>query len=241
MRSFRLDGGSITAPQDWSADLDGARPGGVVRRRLQRRAAGRRQQRVDLQGRPDPLGLGHTTKGPSALLCGIGMSHARRMESRRSLPTIFLFTVVVVACSASRGPRPRRSARNGRHRSSRRHHQASRCSMCERPPSSTAATSAEAINVDYLSADFRGRMAGFDRTLPYVMYCRSGNRSADARAVMADSPLRWSTQTHPSDRRTGVSERRMTSVSHGQVPSRGRLGGAPSERPMGSGSHRGGC
>ena len=168
------------------------------------------------------------------------MSHARRMESRRSLPTIFLFTVVVVACSASATTAekvsPQRAAQV----------------IAEAPPGLTVLDVrtpaefdgghlAEAINVDYLSADFRGRMAGFDRTLPYVMYCRSGNRSADTRAVMADSPLRWSTQTHPSDRRTGISERRMTSVSHGQVPSRGRLGGAPSERPMGSGSHRGGC
>lgn len=41
-----------------------------------------------------------------------------------------------------------------------------------------------AILVDFNSPDFADEMAELDPDVPYVLYCRSGNRSAGARAVM---------------------------------------------------------
>lgn len=43
-----------------------------------------------------------------------------------------------------------------------------------------------AVLVDYDAPDFEGRIAEFDRDDDYVIYCRSGDRSAGARRVMAD-------------------------------------------------------
>lgn len=43
-----------------------------------------------------------------------------------------------------------------------------------------------AVLVDYEAADFEERIAEFDRDDDYLIYCRSGNRSAGARQVMAD-------------------------------------------------------
>lgn len=43
-----------------------------------------------------------------------------------------------------------------------------------------------AVLIDVNSPDFEARIAELDRDQPYVLYCRSGNRSATARAVMAD-------------------------------------------------------
>lgn len=43
-----------------------------------------------------------------------------------------------------------------------------------------------AINIDLSSPDFSARVADLDPTLPYLVYCRSANRSAQAVAVMAD-------------------------------------------------------
>lgn len=43
-----------------------------------------------------------------------------------------------------------------------------------------------AVLIDINSPDFEQRIAELDRDQPYVLYCRSGNRSAAARAVMAD-------------------------------------------------------
>jgi phage shock protein E len=42
-----------------------------------------------------------------------------------------------------------------------------------------------ALNVDYYAKDFRDRLAPLDRSKPYLVYCRSGQRSADAVKIMA--------------------------------------------------------
>jgi len=43
-----------------------------------------------------------------------------------------------------------------------------------------------AVLVDFNAPDFRDRIAEFPRDGHYVIYCRSGNRSAGARQVMTD-------------------------------------------------------
>ncbi len=43
-----------------------------------------------------------------------------------------------------------------------------------------------AVLVDYNAPDFAERIAEFDRDGDYVIYCRSGNRSAGARDVMTE-------------------------------------------------------
>lgn len=43
---------------------------------------------------------------------------------------------------------------------------------------------AGAINVDYYADDFEDQLADLDLDVPYVMYCNSGNRSANALPVM---------------------------------------------------------
>jgi phage shock protein E len=40
--------------------------------------------------------------------------------------------------------------------------------------------------VDFQAADFRERIAELPRDEPYFLYCRTGNRSAQAAAVMAE-------------------------------------------------------
>lgn len=40
--------------------------------------------------------------------------------------------------------------------------------------------------IDVTSPDFEAQVAELDRDQPYVLYCRSGNRSVTARQVMAD-------------------------------------------------------
>ncbi len=40
--------------------------------------------------------------------------------------------------------------------------------------------------VDYNAPDFRDRIATYPRDASYVIYCRSGNRSAGARAIMTE-------------------------------------------------------
>lgn len=42
-----------------------------------------------------------------------------------------------------------------------------------------------AINIDVLSADFGKKIAKLDQTKAYLLYCRSGSRSASACNVMA--------------------------------------------------------
>jgi rhodanese-related sulfurtransferase len=41
-----------------------------------------------------------------------------------------------------------------------------------------------AINIDYLSADFKSKMAKVDKTKPLLIYCQSGNRSGKAAAIL---------------------------------------------------------
>lgn len=43
-----------------------------------------------------------------------------------------------------------------------------------------------AVNLDFYAADFRQQLAALDREVPYVLYCRSGNRSDQARQMMQD-------------------------------------------------------
>jgi len=45
---------------------------------------------------------------------------------------------------------------------------------------------AGAENVDFYAADFADQLAAFDRSETYVVYCRSGNRTAAAMDVFAD-------------------------------------------------------
>jgi phage shock protein E len=43
-----------------------------------------------------------------------------------------------------------------------------------------------AINIDYYSQDFIQKLAELDKDADYAIYCRSGNRSADAFKIMRD-------------------------------------------------------
>ncbi len=43
-----------------------------------------------------------------------------------------------------------------------------------------------AVMLDFYREDFADELAKFDPDVPYVLYCRSGNRSSSARAIMAD-------------------------------------------------------
>ena len=40
--------------------------------------------------------------------------------------------------------------------------------------------------IDFYDPDFANQLAELDPDVPYVLYCRSGNRSSDARAMMAE-------------------------------------------------------
>jgi rhodanese-related sulfurtransferase len=42
------------------------------------------------------------------------------------------------------------------------------------------------VNVDYYASDFADQLDNLDKNDPYVMYCRSGNRSSDAVKTMKD-------------------------------------------------------
>ena len=42
----------------------------------------------------------------------------------------------------------------------------------------------DAINLDYQAAGFADDLGALDREVPYLLYCRSGNRSAQAREMM---------------------------------------------------------
>lgn len=48
----------------------------------------------------------------------------------------------------------------------------------------------DAVLIDIQSPDFEQRIGELDRDGSYVLYCRSGNRSAQARQVMADLGFR---------------------------------------------------
>jgi phage shock protein E len=43
-----------------------------------------------------------------------------------------------------------------------------------------------ATNIDFYAADFADQVAELDRDQEYVVYCRSGNRSSQATALMAE-------------------------------------------------------
>jgi rhodanese-related sulfurtransferase len=43
-----------------------------------------------------------------------------------------------------------------------------------------------AIQIDFYAPDFADRIAELDRDVPYLVYCRSGNRSGQTRQLMAD-------------------------------------------------------
>jgi rhodanese-related sulfurtransferase len=45
---------------------------------------------------------------------------------------------------------------------------------------------AGAINIDYYADDFRTQLATLDRTKPYAIYCRSGNRTAKTLRIMRE-------------------------------------------------------
>lgn len=45
---------------------------------------------------------------------------------------------------------------------------------------------ADAVNVDFYAADFEGNLAALDKDVPYVLYCRSGNRSGTTAQLMRD-------------------------------------------------------
>jgi phage shock protein E len=46
-----------------------------------------------------------------------------------------------------------------------------------------------AVNIDVQSPDFAAQVAGLDPSIPYAVYCRSGNRSQVAIDVMAQNGL----------------------------------------------------
>jgi phage shock protein E len=43
-----------------------------------------------------------------------------------------------------------------------------------------------AVLIDFYDADFADQLAALDRDVPYLVYCRSGNRSGQAMSVMED-------------------------------------------------------
>lgn len=45
---------------------------------------------------------------------------------------------------------------------------------------------ADAVNVDFYRADFADRLADLDRDTPYLLYCRSGNRSGTTLELMRE-------------------------------------------------------
>jgi len=45
---------------------------------------------------------------------------------------------------------------------------------------------ADAIMVDYYAADFADQLDRLDKNVPYVLYCRTGTRTADAAALMEE-------------------------------------------------------
>jgi len=45
---------------------------------------------------------------------------------------------------------------------------------------------ADAVNLDYQAVGFAGELGALDRGVPYLLYCRTGNRSAQVREMMRD-------------------------------------------------------
>ena len=54
------------------------------------------------------------------------------------------------------------------------------------PEEFSEARLADAVNVDFYDADFADQLDALDKNDPYVMYCRSGNRSSEAIKTMKD-------------------------------------------------------
>lgn len=44
----------------------------------------------------------------------------------------------------------------------------------------------DAINIDFLSSDFKQKMAKLDKNQPVYIYCQSGNRSGKASQIMVE-------------------------------------------------------
>jgi phage shock protein E len=44
-----------------------------------------------------------------------------------------------------------------------------------------------AVNIDYMSPDFEQEIAKLDTAATYLVYCKSGNRSSKATAIMKDN------------------------------------------------------
>ncbi len=68
---------------------------------------------------------------------------------------------------------------------------------------------ADAVLIDIYRDDFTQQLDALDRTTPYVIYCRSGNRSEQARQIMVDLGFRdvtdiaggyqaWEAAGHPT-------------------------------------------
>ena len=47
-----------------------------------------------------------------------------------------------------------------------------------------------AINIDYYAPDFSAQLEALDKDKTYLIYCRTGRRSADARDIMAELGFR---------------------------------------------------
>ncbi len=45
---------------------------------------------------------------------------------------------------------------------------------------------ANAVNIDYYSESFKDKLNGLDKDKTYLIYCRSGNRSANTRKIMGE-------------------------------------------------------
>lgn len=43
-----------------------------------------------------------------------------------------------------------------------------------------------AVNIDFYASDFAAQLDDLDKTVPYVVYCRSGNRSSQTIPIMRD-------------------------------------------------------
>ncbi|MBN2113759.1 MAG: rhodanese-like domain-containing protein [Acidimicrobiia bacterium] len=52
------------------------------------------------------------------------------------------------------------------------------------PEEFAAARLADAVNLDFYATTFADELAGLDRSVPYLLYCRTDNRSAEVREMM---------------------------------------------------------
>lgn len=54
------------------------------------------------------------------------------------------------------------------------------------PEEFAAGRLADSVNIDFYAPDFADQIGTLDREAPYVLYCRSGNRSDSAASLMRD-------------------------------------------------------